>query len=628
MITVRDMTFRIAGRTLFKSASLVVPTGAKCGIVGRNGTGKSTLFKILTGEMQTESGDAEIAAGLSVGYVRQEVPGTETSVLQTVIESDHERMTLLRAAETETDAEKIATVHERLASIDAYSAEARAASILNGLGFTHEKQQDACATFSGGWRMRISLATTLFNRPDVLLLDEPTNYLDLEGTVWLETHLKRYDGTVLLISHDRSLLDACAGHIAHLQNGKLTLYKGNFEAFQRKQSEQALADERFRQKQADKRKHMEAFVERFRAKASKAKQAQSRLKALEKMASIESTVSENVVAINLGEPKHEAQSPIIALERASVGYQPKVPILQQLNLRLDADDRIALLGSNGNGKSTFAKLLSGELQNEVGAKTIAPKLQIAMFSQHQMDDLDPAHSAFEHFKVRFPAEGTARLRAMVAQIGLSTEKMDTPSSQLSGGEKARLVLGLMATKEPNLVILDEPTNHLDMESRVELVEAIASYPGAVIVISHDQTLVDAVADRLWIVEDGTVRAFEGTLSDYRNQVLSLRGGKSVSKHANGDGKAKADRKEAAQKRTDLVPLKQRLGKLETLMELAGNDIAKIDKLLCDPDVLQDTVRVSKLSKKRGQIETKKDQAEEKWLELSEEYETAIAAASA
>jgi ATP-binding cassette subfamily F protein 3 len=520
MISISDLSTRIAGRLLLDKANVTLPSGTKAGLVGRNGAGKSTLFKVITGDHGAESGSVSIPKNARIGQVAQEAPGTEDSLIEIVMAADKERAALMLESETATDPERIADIQMRLVDIDAHSAEARASSILAGLGFNQEAQLRPASSFSGGWRMRVALASVLFAEPDLLLLDEPTNYLDLEGTLWLEDYIRRYPYTVIIISHDRDLLNNAVNAIVHLDQKKLTFYRGGYDQFVRQKAENDELQTKAKVKNDAARKHLQSFIDRFKAKASKAKQAQSRVKALERMGTVSSVIEDHVQPITFPEPAKQPASPIIAIDGGSVGYEPGNPILKGINLRIDNDDRIALLGSNGNGKSTFAKFISGRLAPETGDLRIAPSLKIGFFAQHQMDDLVPEESAVEHMRKLMPQAPEAKVRARVAQMGLATEKMATAAKDLSGGEKARLLMGLAAFHAPNLLILDEPTNHLDIDSRRALIEALNDYDGAVILISHDRYLIEATVDRLWLVNNGTVTTFEGDMDEYRDLVVS------------------------------------------------------------------------------------------------------------
>jgi ATP-binding cassette subfamily F protein 3 len=520
MISISDLSTRIAGRLLLDKANVTLPSGTKAGLVGRNGAGKSTLFKVITGDHGAEGGSVSIPKNARIGQVAQEAPGTEDGLIEIVIAADKERAALMLESETATDPERIADIQMRLVDIDAHSAEARASSILAGLGFDQEAQLRPASSFSGGWRMRVALASVLFSEPDLLLLDEPTNYLDLEGTLWLEDYIRRYPYTVIIISHDRDLLNNAVNAIVHLDQKKLTFYRGGYDQFVRQKAENDELQTKAKVKNDAARKHLQSFIDRFKAKASKAKQAQSRVKALERMGTVSSVIEDHVQPITFPEPAKQPASPIIAIDGGSVGYEPGNPILKGINLRIDNDDRIALLGSNGNGKSTFAKFISGRLAPETGDLRIAPSLKIGFFAQHQMDDLVPEESAVEHVRKLMPQAPEAKVRARVAQMGLATEKMATAAKDLSGGEKARLLMGLAAFHAPNLLILDEPTNHLDIDSRRALIEALNDYDGAVILISHDRYLIEATVDRLWLVNNGTVTTFEGDMDEYRDLVVS------------------------------------------------------------------------------------------------------------
>jgi len=626
MLSISNLSARIAGRLLIDNASVTLPAGTKAGLVGRNGAGKSTLFRIVTGDLAPETGSVSLPRNCRIGQVAQEAPGTEEPLIEIVLKADRERAELMAEAETATDAHRIAEIQTRLADIDAHSAEARAASILAGLGFDNDAQQRPASSFSGGWRMRVALAAVLFSEPDLLLLDEPTNYLDLEGTLWLEDYVRRYPHTVVVISHDRDLLNNAVNAIVHLDQKKLTFYRGSFDQFERQKAEADELQTKMRAKSEAKRKHMEAFVERFRYKASKARQAQSRLKALERMGTVDAVIEDHVLGFSFPEPEKQVASPIIALEKASVGYRPGEPILSRLDLRLDNDDRIALIGANGNGKSTFAKLISGRLKPETGHMQVAPNLKIGFFAQHQLDDLVPGDSAVAHVRKLMPDAPEAKVRARVAQMGLATEKMDTPARDLSGGEKARLLMGLATFDAPNLLILDEPTNHLDIDSRAALVRALNAFEGAVILISHDRHLLDATVDRLWLVRDGTVGVYEGDLDDYRALIVS--GGKSSEKTSPGqdEPKSRADqRKAAAERRAAMAPLRKKINEIESLTARLEKTIQEIDNELADPSLYDKApAKATEMAKRRADAQARLTEAEEEWLDLSARYEDAMA----
>ncbi|HEY4191168.1 MAG TPA: ABC-F family ATP-binding cassette domain-containing protein [Mesorhizobium sp.] len=624
MLTINDLSLRIAGRLLLDHASLVLPAGAKAGLVGRNGTGKTTLFKAITGDLSSETGSVSIPKQTRIGQVAQEAPGTEEPLIEIVLKADVERTALLEEEKTATDPNRIAEIHIRLADIDAHSAESRAATILAGLGFDDAAQRRPASSFSGGWRMRVALAAVLFSEPDLLLLDEPTNYLDLEGTLWLENYVSKYPHTVLLISHDRDLLNRAVNSIVHLDQKKLTFWRGGYDQFERQLSEQRELQEKGRVKQEAARKHLQSFVDRFRAKASKARQAQSRIKALEKMKPISALVDDNVRPFHFPEPVKTVASPIVALERVDVGYQAGAPILKKMTLRIDADDRIALLGANGNGKSTFAKLMSGRLKPETGSMTVAPGLKVAIFAQHQLDDLRPEENAYEHVRRLMPEAPESKVRGKVAQFGLATEKMNTPAKDLSGGEKARLLMGLAAFDGPNLFILDEPTNHLDIDSRESLIHALNECPGAVILISHDRHLLEATADRLWLVKDGAVTPYDGDLEDYKTLVTGVSGDRRERREA--DKASKADRRrEAAARRAAFEPLAKEIRATEALMDRLRKRADTIEDELADPALYEkDPIKATRLGKERSELSAQLKAHEDRWLTMSAEYEQGTA----
>lgn len=618
MLHINDITYRIGDRLLFEEATVAIPAGHKVGLVGRNGAGKSTLLRMILKEIGPESGEINVQQTAKVGHVGQEAPGGPQSLLNTVLQSHRELTELSAEAETATDPNRIAEIHTRLADIGAHSAEARAASILSGLGFDTEAQSRPCSSYSGGWRMRVALACVLFNEPDLLLLDEPTNYLDLEGVMWLENFLRSYPYTVLIVSHDRDLLNKAVSHIVHLENGKLNSYTGGYDRFEDMRREHMERQMALKAKQEAEKRHIEAFVERFRYKASKAKQAQSRIKALERMRPIATMVEAHTVPFNFPKPE-PLSSPLIVLEETSVGYEAEKPVLKKLDLRVDMDDRIALLGANGNGKSTFAKLLSDKLKPMTGKLRKSRKLEIGYFAQHQLDELMPKASPFDHLAKLMPDAIEAKVRARLGSFGFGVDKADRPVESLSGGEKARLMFAIATFKKPQLLIMDEPTNHLDVDSREALIHAINEYDGAVLLISHDRHLVNACADRLWLVENGDVGRFDGDLEDYRRHLLALRAGERAEKRGPKVADTrKAARQSAAEERKRLAPFKRAVEKAEAAIEKLEAEKATLEQKLADPGLYEghnpeSAKRVQDLQLKLASVKSKLDAAELDWI---------------
>ena len=559
MLTISNLSFAIEGNPLFDNTSANIPTGHKVGIVGRNGTGKTTLFKLIKNEYQPDSGTIDMPSYFRIGGVEQEAPASEVSLLDTVLAADEERAALLAEAETAAEPERMAEVYQRLNDIDAYSAEARASSILSGLGFDQFAQARPCHEFSGGWRMRVALAAVLFSQPDLLLLDEPTNYLDLEGAVWLEQYLAKYQKTALIISHDRELLNRSVTGILHLSHLSLNYYSGNYDQFNNERRAKLEQQQSMRRKQDMQRAHIERFVERFRAKASKARQAQSRLKQLERMQPI-MALTENAVAGFRFPTPNELKPPLLVVEKGQVGYDNK-PVLSRLDLRLDSDDRIALLGANGEGKSTLSKLFADRLPLMDGHMFKTNKLRVGFFAQHQLDELVEGDSAYTHIMRLRPNDDEKTLRARLGASGFGIDIADLPVEKLSGGQKARLLMLMATIDAPHILILDEPTNHLDIESREALVMALNEYEGAVILVSHDSHLVETVADKLWLVNDGAVADFDGDMEDYKALVMEAHK-KSKSKKA----KSSAASPKSDQPKVNIARLKKQSGELEKKME--------------------------------------------------------------
>ena len=613
MLSITDISVRIAGRLLIDRGSAQIVPGARVGLIGRNGAGKSTLFHAIRGDLPIETGSIFLPPKWRIGSLAQEAPNGPESLIDVVLDADLERAALMREADSAHDPHRIAEIQTRLVDIDAHSATARAAAILSGLGFSTADQARPCSEFSGGWRMRVALAATLFSAPDLLLLDEPTNYLDLEGTLWLEDHLANYPRTVIVISHDRDLLDTSVDQILHLDRGKLTLYRGTYSAYEKERAVREMLDAKHAKKQESERKRLQAFVDRFKAKASKAKQAQSRVKMLEKMKPVAALVTQDVREISFPSPEKMLSPPIIAVDDVSVGYDPKRPVLNRVTLRIDTDDRIALLGSNGNGKSTLVKLLANRLAPFSGSITRAEKISIAYFAQHQLDELNEEGSPYDHVRKLMPDAPETKVRGRTGAIGFSGKAGDTLVKSLSGGEKARLLLGLATFFGPNMIILDEPTNHLDIDSRAALAEAINEFPGAVIMVSHDRYLIEACADQLWVVADHTVSSFDGDLDDYRRQVLSARGMRTSLRDRGGNGREKPQR-DKGEKR---VPPKQKILNAEAEIARISGIISKIDAALALPNLFKrDPKQAAQLSKARAGAETALQKAEHEWLAAS------------
>ena len=625
MLHINDLTFRLGPRILFDHASVAIPTGARTGFVGRNGTGKTTLFRMISGDLHPESGTLQIPNRMRLGQVEQEARGGPTTLIDFVLEADRERASLLAEAETATDPNRIAEIQVRLVDIEAHAAPSRAATILMGLGFDEAAQNRALSEFSGGWRMRVALAAVLFTRPDLLLLDEPTNYLDLEGTLWLIEYLATYPATVLIISHDRDLLDAVCDHILHLDQSKLTLWRGNYESFEKQRREQQLIQQKHIKKQEEQRRHLQSFVDRFRASATKARQAQSRVKMLERLQPISAIVDSQVLPFHLPSPPRPLSPPIVAMEAVSTGYDER-PVLARLSLNISNDDRIGLLGANGNGKSTFAKLVAGRMETLGGTLKKSSKMTVGYFAQHQVDELGDAETPYGFVASRMKDGTESRIRGKCAQLGFPATKADTPIPQLSGGEKARLMMGLAAFDGPHLLILDEPTNHLDIDSRSALIEAINDYEGAIILISHDRYLIDACADRLWLVDGGTVKNFDGDMDDYKSLVLSRAAGGGAGKKAPknevaASGPAARDARVSPAKAAHLAR-KQIEGLDEKIRKLSGL-ITRIDAALIDPNAYsRDKNKASQLAQQRKDLQRALDLAEDEWLSMTTRYEAA------
>ena len=619
MLHINDLTYRVGARLLFDEATVHVPKGHKVGLVGRNGTGKSTLFKLISGDLPSDGGAINLRPGARLGVLAQEAPSGPDSLIDTVLAADTERADLMAEAETATDPQRIADVHHRLADIDAHGAPARAARILSGLGFDEAAQLRACSDYSGGWRMRVALAGVLFARPDVMLLDEPTNHLDLEATMWLEGYLATWPGTFILISHDRTLLNTAVTEIVHLDDLRLTRYGGGYDFFERTRRERLSQQSRMHDKQMAEKRHIQDFVDRFRAKASKAKQAQSRLKMLERMEPIAAVMEDKTVSFNFPNPS-PLSPPLVAFDDVVAGYEEGKPILTKLNQRIDMDDRIGLLGANGNGKSTFMKMLAGRLAPQDGHVVKSRKLEIGYFAQHQAEELPMLESAFDYMQEKMGGAIETKVRGHLGSFGFSKDKADTHIGKLSGGEKARLLFASMSRTAPHIMLLDEPTNHLDVDSREALISALNTYDGAVVLVSHDPHLVELVCDTLWVVEDGTCKPFEGDLKEYRQSLQDAR----RKRRAPVTGETgttpaprldkKAERKARAEARAATQNLRKDAKTAESKVASLTQDKERIQKQLADPDVYSGaTDKHTKLQIELGKVENKLKDAEATWL---------------
>ena len=613
MLRIEDIRYAVEGRPLFEGASAVIPDGHKVGLVGRNGTGKTTLFRLIRGELDLESGAIHLPKRAKIGGVAQEAPSSNVSLIDTVLAADTERAALMAEAETASDAARIADIQTRLGDIDAWSAEARAATILKGLGFDDAEQARPCSDFSGGWRMRVALAAVLFAQPDLLLLDEPTNYLDLEGALWLESYLARYPHTVIIVSHDRGLLNRAVNSILHLEDRKLTYYQGPYDQFARQRAEKLAQAAAFAKKQEARRAHMQSYVDRFRYKADKARQAQSRLKALAKLQPISTPQEAALRAFTFPEPE-KMSPPIIHVEGGTVGYG-ETAVLKRLDLRIDQDDRIALLGKNGQGKSTLSKMLSDRLPMMTGRLTRSSKLRIGYFAQHQVDELHIDETPLDHLRRLRPEETPAKLRARIAGFGLGPAQAETEVGRLSGGQKARLSLLIATIDAPHMLILDEPTNHLDIESREALVEALTAYSGAVILVSHDMHLLSLVADRLWLVSDGTVKSYDDDLEAYRGLLLG---------RTAPTAKQPAEKKRKRPSRDTILELRQEVRKCEDRVEKLADMHEKLSAKLADPSLYEDD-RIADLevwNRKFAEVVEAMERAEALWMKAQEDLDSA------
>ena len=621
MFTLDAISLRLGGHLILDKASAALPPKSRVGLVGRNGAGKSSLLKLIAGQHEPDDGRIEAPSAMRIGYVAQEAPSGTGTPFETVLAADTERAALMDEADHATDPHRIADIHERLNTIDAHGAPARAARILAGLGFSEDAQHQPLNTFSGGWRMRVALAALLFSEPDLLLLDEPSNHLDLEAALWLESFLKSYRASLVVVSHERDLLNNVVDYILHVEGGKTTLYAGNYDQFERQRSERLAQTEAARASQDAKRKKLQAYVDRWRYKAHTARQAQSRLKALQRMEPVAESVEDASLVFDFPSPK-ELKPPLVMLEDVAVGYAPNTPVLSELNLRIDPDDRIALVGRNGNGKTTLARLLAGQLAPMDGTLAASGKLTVGYFAQHQIEELVADDTPLQHMQ-RLLADSTqGQVRAHLGRFGFSGDKVHVAVRQLSGGERARLSLALITRDAPHILILDEPTNHLDVDAREALVQALAAFGGAVVVVSHDRHLLGLIADRILLVADGTVREFDGTLEDYRDQVLSTATAKGGNGQASGKRISRKDeRRLGAQARERTKSLRKAVVHAETEVKRLLKARDEIDGRLAAPDAVGPGA--SALMKKRGEVERTLAAAEARWLEASEVADAAV-----
>jgi ATP-binding cassette, subfamily F, member 3 len=622
MLQISDLTHRLARRVLFDGANAVISDGWKVGLVGKNGSGKSTLLKIIQDEAGKGDGSVRLKRGARMGFVAQEIAATPEPMLDVVLAADHERASLMAEAETATDPDRIGEIHVRLADIDAYSAEARASEILVGLGFKQEELMNPAGSFSGGWRMRAALAGVLFSMPDLLVLDEPTNYLDLEGAAWLETFLRKYPNTVLVVSHDREMLNRSVTHILALEEAKLELHTGGYDIYMRKRAERAALLSGQKAKQDAAKAHLQKFVDRFRATASKARQAQSRIKMLEKMQDIAVPISERAMPFHFDEPA-ELASPLVQIEGADLGYIDGKPVLRKVDFRLDHDDRIVIIGPNGQGKTTLVKSIGAKLALLNGQRRASKAVKMGYFSQDQLDELRTGETVLQHVRDLEPDWPPSRHRSLAARMGFGQEKIDTNVEKLSGGEKVRLLLGLMAHTKPHVLILDEPTSHLDIDSREALIHALNEYTGAVLLITHDVYLAEACADRLWLVHDGHARAYDGDLSDYRGLVLNADRPDGKGKMPGASAPAASTLPPIAKKGPSASTLRFRMADAEKAITKEQHMVDTIDARMASPTFYNEGAKAAAdLTKKRAFHAAALVKAEAAWVEASEALEAA------
>jgi ATP-binding cassette subfamily F protein 3 len=620
MLNINGITVRLGGRAILDRASAALPPRSRVGLIGRNGAGKSTLMKVMIGSLEADDGEIEMPRKTRIGYIAQEAPTGKTTPIEAVLAADTERAALLAESEHAHDPDRIGEIHERLIAIDAYTADARAARILVGLGFDEEMQNRPLDSYSGGWKMRVALASLLFSEPDLLLLDEPSNHLDLEATLWLENFLKNYPAMMVVISHERDLLNNVVDTILHLEQGKVTMYSGGYDSFERQRAERVAQLAAAKAAQDAQRAKLQDYVARNSARASTAKQAQSRAKMLAKMQPIAALAEDPSLTFDFPSPD-ELKPPLVTLDLASVGYTPGQPILSRLNLRLDPTDRIALLGRNGNGKTTLARLLAAQLTPMDGEMTASGKMRVGYFTQYQVEELDTEDTPLEHMTRMMKGMTPAAVRAQLGRFGFSGAKATTKVGKLSGGERARLALALITREAPHMLILDEPTNHLDVDAREALVQALNAYDGAVVIVSHDRHMIELTADRLVLVDGGRATEYAGSMEDYIAMVLS--GDGAAGGGAKAKGNKKEERKASAEAREKEQAAKRRAQQAEAeLVKLTAKRSA-VDKAMFDPtgaELWLTKMSMSELMKRRAELDTQVEAAEAAWLEASEALE--------
>ncbi len=627
MLNITDITYTIGARTILEDCNVNIMDGWRVGIVGVNGAGKSTLFKLISGEIKPDRGVIKLSANQRLGMVRQDIPDCDTPLINMVLDADEELARLTKATETEEDPNKIADIYMRLAELDAYSAPSRAAILLTGLGFKEHEMYEPFSSFSGGWQMRVALAAALFVQPEVLLLDEPTNHLDLEAIMWLEGYLANYPHTLLIISHDREMLNKCIERIIHIDRKKMTLYTGNYDSFERERAAKMGLQQKMHEKQQAHRAHMQAFVDRFKAKASKSRQAQSRMKALERMDIVDAVIADRAVRFSFPQPE-EIASPFITIRDVAVGYSEGNPVLTAVHESIGMNDRIALLGANGNGKSTLMKLIAGKLSPMAGEMMHSGKLRTGYFSQHQTEELDihetPVQSLSRMVRQKTGTAKESAVRAKLGQFGFSRDLADNMIGKLSGGEKARLLFAFMSYDAPHLLLLDEPTNHLDVDAREALVQALNNYEGAIIMVSHDPSMVERVADRLWLVKDGKCNNFEGDLQDYRKFVIQSKR-EERREEKKKQTKAKALKKENSNKgkpnnKKSPSNLKKEMSKLEDSISKLEQEKQALELVLADNSTYKDLEKMQNTQTKYTTISEKLEEQEKLWLETQHNLE--------